>query len=285
MSTGKPPSATRTAIWNVQRLFGSVGLAAHRQLFMQLVLREIAGRYRGSTLGILWSMLTPLLMLGIFTFVFGSVFRSRWAGSADHTSTGDFSVILFTGLIVFQLFSEIVTKAPTLVLSNSNYVKKVVFPLEILAPGAVGSALFHAAVSFAVLLVIKLAVSGSIPLTAFLLPIVLAPLVLLCLGLSWFLSSLGVYYRDINQILGTLVTALMFLSPIFYPISALPAWLQTWLVFNPIALPVEQARNVAVFGNQPHWPPLVIYWIVSCLIAWLGYRWFQKTSKGFADVL
>jgi len=261
-------------------------------LIISLIRREIAGRYRGSLLGILWSMLTPLFMLAVYTFVFGIVLRTRWAGEgaravagAAEPSTAEFAVILFAGLIVFQLFAEVINRAPTLILSNANYVTKVVFPLEILPVVALGSALFHTGVSLLVLLVFRLAVFGVIPATALLLPVVLAPFCLVILGLTWFIAALGVYYRDINQVLGTLVTALLFLSPIFFPLSALPEWLRPWVALNPISFPVEATRAVLIFGTLPDLAGLAAYTAIGLVIATLGYAWFQKTRKGFADVL
>ncbi len=254
-------------------------------LILPLVRREIISRYRGSVLGILWSLLTPLLMLAVYTFMFGTVFKARWGGASANASTGEFAVILFAGLIIFQLFAEVINRAPTLILANSNYVKKVVFPLETLVPVALGSALFQVGVSLVVLFGFMLFVYGSIPLTALWLPIVLAPFCLMLLGLGWFLASLGVFVRDINQFLGTLVTAMMFLSPIFFPLSSLPKWLQGWLILNPLTLPVEQARNVLIFGKMPEFLLLAIYSVVSLFVAVAGYWWFQKTRKGFADVI
>ncbi len=266
-------------------------LAWRLELAVQLARREVAGRYRGSALGILWSLLTPLLMLAVYTFVFGAVFKARWtppsaaAAAAAQPSTGEFAIVLFAGLIVFQIFSEVVTRAPSLVLSNANYVKKVVFPLEILPLVAMGSALFHAAVSLLVLFGFMLAVHGAIPLAALWLPVVLAPYCLLILGLTWFLAAFGVYYRDIGQFLGTLVTALMFLSPIFFPLSALPEWIRPWVALNPIALPVEETRGVLIWGKTPDFTGLALYMGVALAVAALGYLWFEKTRKGFADVL
>jgi lipopolysaccharide transport system permease protein len=247
--------------------------------------REIAGRYRGSLLGVAWSLLTPIFMLAIFTFVFGAVFRSRWGAGQEEATTGEFAVILFAGLIVFQFFAEVINRSPGLVLANANYVKKVVFPLEILVPVAMLAALFHTAVSYVVLFGFLLAVHGSIPPTALLLPAILAPYCLLVTGLAWFLSSLGVYYRDIAQVLGTLVTALMFLSPIFYPVAALPEWLRPWVALNPIAMPVEETRNVVIFGLLPDLAGLAWYSLLSLVVAAFGLGWFALTRKGFADVL
>ncbi|MFN0263114.1 ABC transporter permease [Tepidamorphus sp. 3E244] len=253
-------------------------------LALPMIRREVIGRYRGSLLGILWSLLTPLLMLAVYTFVFGTIFKARWAGASEDASVAEFAVILFSGLISFQLFAEVIGRAPGLILSNQNYVKKVVFPLEVLIPVALGSALFHAAVSYAILLVFIQKIHG-IPWTALLLPLVIAPFCLLILGLSWFLASIGTFVRDIGQFVGTVVTALLFLSPVFYPISALPAWLQPWLMMNPAALPVTLSREVLIFGKPPDFSALGLYTLIAAAIAGLGYLWFQKTRKGFADVL
>jgi lipopolysaccharide transport system permease protein len=257
---------------------------------MQLARREILGRYRGSTLGLLWSLLTPLFMLAIYTFVFGTIFKARWsgteAGAAGETqSTAEFAIILFAGLIVFQLFAEVINRAPTLILSHATYVKKIVFPLEILPIVALGSALFHALISLAVLLGFTLFVHGSIPATALLLPFVLAPFLVMILGLAWFLASLGVYVRDISQVLGTVVTALLFLSPIFFPASALPEHIRPFIFLNPLALPAEETRDVLLWGKAPDWHALGLYAIVAVGVATLGRLWFEKTRKGFADVL
>ncbi len=254
-------------------------------LLVQLTLREISSRYRGSILGVFWSLLTPLFMLAVYALVFGSVLRARWEGASSDASMAEFAVILFAGLIVFQIFSDVVTRAAGLILANRNYVTKIVFPLEILVPVALGSALFQAAVSFVVLFLFMIFVFGSIPLSALLLPVPLIPFCLIILGLSWFLASLGTYLRDIGQILGTIVTAMMFLSPIFFPLSRLPEWIQPWVLLNPIALPVEQVRNVVIFNKGLDWQALGIYFFISLIIAYSGYWFFQKTKKGFADVL
>lgn len=264
--------------------FGT-GLIANRQLLGQLIRREVVGRYKGSALGIFWSLLTPFFMLTVFTLVFGTVFPSRWPGASADASIAEYAVILFAGLTVFQLFGEVVNRAPGLVLSNGNFVKKVVFPLELLAPVALGSGLFHLGVSFVVLLFAVLIVFGAVPASALLLPLVLVPYALLILGITWFLAALGVYYRDVGQLLGPMVTALMFLSPIFYPLSALPDWLRGWITFNPIALPVEETRAVLILGRMPDLVALSIYGAIAFVIATIGFIWFQKTRKGFADVL
>lgn len=253
-------------------------------LVITLTHREIVGRYRGSILGVLWSLLTPLFMLGVYTFVFSTVFKTRWTAGGDD-ATAEFAIMLFAGLLVYQLFAEVVNRAPSLVLVNANYVKRVVFPLQILPVVALGSALFHLLVGLVVLLVFITVIHGPPPPTAVLLPLVLAPLCLLTLGLAWFLASLGVFIRDINQVLAPIVTALMFLSPIFYSLDALPESVRRWVVFNPLALPVEQTRDVLIAGKFPNFAALGLYFVVAVGVAVLGYVWFQKTRKGFGDVL
>jgi lipopolysaccharide transport system permease protein len=254
-----------------------------RSLIVQMVKREIIGRYRGSALGILWSLLTPLFMLAVYTFVFGTVFQMRWKDAG--VTTPEFATLVFAGLIPFNLFAEVVNRAPKLILENVNFVKKVVFPLEILPVVALGAALFHAVVSLVVLLGFIIALTGSLSPTALLLPIVWLPFLLFILGVAWLLASLGVYFRDISQLLSTIVTALMFLSPIFFPSSALPDWLRPYLFLNPLTLPIEQTRDVSIWGRVPDPAAFAGYVIMTIIVAWLGYVWFQRTRKGFADVL
>lgn len=192
----------------------------NRSLIRALVQREVVGRYRGSFMGILWSFFNPVFMLIVYTFVFSVVFKARWSGGSD--SKTEFALILFAGLIVFNLFAECFNRSPTLILSNANYVKKVVFPLEILPWITVGSALFHMIISLAVWMLAYLILFGAPHITVLLFPLIILPLLLLIMGLTWALASLGVYLRDVAQFIGILTTVLMFLSPIFYPASALP---------------------------------------------------------------
>lgn len=256
----------------------------NRQLIAQMTKREVVGRYRGSVMGMAWSFFNPILMLTVYTFVFSVVFKARWGLGTDETKT-DFAILVFVGMILHGLFAECVNRAPGLILGNVNYVKKVVFPLEILPCIALGSALFHAGISFIVLVVAQLLLSGSLPWTLILFPMVLLPLILATLGVAWFLASLGVYVRDIGQITGVFTTVLMFLSPVFYPIANLPADYQVWLRLNPLTYIIEESRNVLVHGIFPDIVAWVTYTLVGLVMAWLGYWWFQKTRKGFADVI
>lgn len=255
----------------------------HRQLIAQMVKRGVLGRYRGSFFGLLWSFATPIMMLAVYTFVFSVVFQARWGAVAG--SRVDFALVLFAGLIVFNLFAECISAAPTLILSNANYVKKIVFPLEILPWVTLGSALFHAGISLVVLLVALLLTGSSLTVSALLLPLIIAPLLLMIVGLCWLLASFGVFVRDVGQIVGMILTVLMFLSPIFFPVSALPEGVRSWLVLNPLAFVIEQARDVLIWGRYPNWSGLVIYSICALIFAWVGFFWFQKTRKGFADVI
>ncbi len=254
-----------------------------RSLIWQMTKRDVIGRYRGSVMGILWSLLNPILMLTVYTFVFSVVFQARW-GEASISKT-EFAVILFVGMIIHALFAECVNRAPSLILGNVNYVKKVVFPLEILPWVAMGSALFHAAISVLVLLVVFALIHFYLNWTVLFLPLLLIPLVLFTMGVTWFLASIGVFLRDVGQTTGIITTIMMFLSPVFYPVSALPEAYRPLLHINPLTFMIEQARNILIWGKPLDWPGLGVYFASSLLVAWLGLFWFQKTRKGFADVL
>jgi lipopolysaccharide transport system permease protein len=255
----------------------------NRDLIIQMAKREVVGRYRGSVLGIVWSFFNPILMLAVYTFVFSVVFKARWHSTSD--SKTDFAIVLFAGMIVFGIFSECMTRAPNLVLANPNYVKKVVFPLEILPWVTLGAALFHATVSLGVLLVFVLIVNHVLAWSVILMPIVLLPLLLMALGLGWFLGSLGVYLRDVGQSVGIFTTVLMFLSPVFYPVANLPEVYQRLVMLNPLAIILEQSRGVLLWSKMPDLTVFALLLIVSAIFAWLGFAWFQMTRKGFADVL
>lgn len=258
-------------------------LWANRSLLAGLIRREIAGRYQGSTLGILWSLFNPVLMLAVYTFFFSVIFRVRWLGGSG--SKTEFALILFAGLLVFNFFAECITRAPSLILSNVNYVKKIIFPLELLPVVVMGSAGFHLLVSFVVWLVFYIVIFGVPHAGVLLFPIVLVPLVLLTLGVAWFLASLGVYLRDVSQVVGSLMPVLMFLSPVFYPLKSLPEEFRGVVHVSPVTVAVEQARDVMYWGVPLDWQVWGGYLAISGVIAWLGFSWFQKTRKGFADVL
>jgi len=258
-------------------------LWTHRSLLAGLIRREIIGRYKGSFLGILWSFFNPVLMLAVYTFFFSVVFKARWGGGSG--SKTEFALILFSGLLVFNFFAECINRSPGVILSNVNYVKKVIFPLELLPVVVMGSAFFHLLISLLVWLGFYVVFFGIPHVKVLLFPVVIMPLALLTLGFSWFLATLGVYLRDVSQVVVTLVPVLMFMSPIFYPIKILPENLQIVIYFSPITIAVEQARAVLYWGESINWLLWSGYLVVSTIIACSGFAWFQKTRKGFADVL
>jgi lipopolysaccharide transport system permease protein len=255
----------------------------HRSLIHASAKREVLGRYRGSALGLLWSFFNPLFMLAVYTFVFSVIFQARWGGGSG--SKTEFALLLFAGLIMFNLFAECINRAPGLILGNVNYVKKVVFPLEILPFVGLISALYHALISLLVWLVAYVVFFGVPHATVLYLPLVVLPFALFIMGLSWALASLGVFLRDVSQFIGVVTMSMMFLSPIFYPASALPEAYRHILFINPLTPVIELARDVMYWGKAPNFAMLSLYFVATLAIAWLGFAWFQKTRKGFADVI
>lgn len=256
----------------------------NRQLIMQMTKREVVGRYKGSAMGLAWSFFNPVFMLVVYTFVFSVVFKARWGVGGEDSKTL-FAVVLFVGMIVHGLFAEVVNRAPSLILSNVNYVKKVVFPLEILPVISMAAALFHSMVSLCVLLIAFVVFNGYLQWTAIFIPLILLPFVIFTLGLAWMLASIGVFLRDVGQVIGMVTTVMMFLAPVFYPVTAVPEQFRHWLLANPLTFIIEQAREVLIWGHIPNWIGLGIYTVAATLVAWAGYVLFQKTRKGFADVL
>ncbi len=274
---------------NPQRPFGLSPAAMfrsawdNRRLIWQLTKREVLGRYRGSMMGLLWSFLTPLVMLAVYTFVFSVVFELRWGPQPRRKS--DVAMMMFAGMIVHNLFAECASRAPSLILSNPSFVKRVVFPLEILPLVSLGSALFHTLVSLLVLLGFSLTLQQQVHWTTMAMPFVLLPLVLLTVGLSWFLASLGVYIRDVGHTIGLVVLMLLFLSPVIYPASAVPEEYRIWINLNPLTFIIEQTRTAVLSGGAMDWVGLLLFVGGGLTVAWLGFAWFQKTRRGFADVL
>ena len=256
----------------------------NRLLIFKMTHREVVGRYKGSILGLVWSLLNPVIMLAIYTFVFSVVFKARWGVVRDESEVM-FAMILFVGMIIHTFFSETIIRAPSLINNNVNFVKKVIFPLEILPVISVSLGLFHALVSIIVLLGLFVITHGYLHWTVIFFPIVFFPLVICALGLGLIFASLGVYLRDIEQTVGIMTTILMFLSPVFYPVSALPEKFKPWMMANPLTLVIEEARAVLIRGLAPDWRGLLIYIFLSTLFAWIGYFLFQKTRSGFSDVL
>ena len=256
----------------------------NRALTRQMIRREVVARYRGSVLGLAWSFLNPLLLLSVYTFVFGYVFRARTGTGAANMP--EYAMRLFAGLIVFRFFADCLSQAPRLVLGRANFVKRVVFPLEILSWVDVGAALFHAATSTAILVLGCAVIRHAVPWTLLLVPAALFPLALMTLGFSWFLSSLGVYVRDITHVVNLLTMVLMFLSPVFYETSVLPSWMQPFFYVNPLTVPIELFRSVVLGGaHLAQAEAWALYLLASLAVAWAGFACFQKARGGFADVL
>lgn len=265
-------------------------LWARRDMIAQFTRREIEGRYRSSLLGLAWSFINPLVLLLVYTFVFGVVFRQRWSGitgqpAEDGTGLAQFGLVLFAGLIVFGIFSESINRAPGLIVSTPNYVKRVVFPLEILPVSSLGSALFHAIVSLSVLLALHLALGGRPLLSWLLIPIVVLPVVALTLGLSWLLASLGVFIRDLTYSVTLAVQVLFFITPIFYPASAIPASWRAVVHYNPLAPAIEAMRTVVFTGPAVEWEGLAVSGALGLAVMLLGYAWFMRTRRAFGDVI
>ena len=259
-------------------------LYLHRDLLSQFVRREVEGRYRGSNMGILWSLANPLFMLAMYTFVFSVIFKARWRPEGEVTQ-GEFAITLFAGLIAFNLFAESVNRAPSLIIGNLNYVKRVVFPLQILPVSALGAALFHALVSVVILVGGELLILGRLPRGITLLPLAALPLIAFTLGLSWLLASLGVYLRDTAHAVGIATQVLFFCTPVLYRIDAVPEPFRSFISLNPLSPVVDGFRRTLVWNEPLDWAAWLAVTVVSGVVFCLGYAWFMKTRSGFADVV
>ncbi len=259
----------------------------NRHLIVQMTKREVLRLYKGSIIGLAWAFFNPIFMLAVYTVIFSVVFKARWGSDrfdGDENKL-QFAVVIFVGMIVLGLVSDALNRAPGLILSNVNYVKKVVFPIEILPVVAMGTAFFHSLISLSVLLAALVFFNGYLNWTVVFIPLILLPLVILTLGLAWMLASIGVFLRDVGQVTGVITRMLLFLSPVFYQVTAVPEKFRPIIMANPLTFIIEQAREVLIWGHLPNWLGLGIYTLVATCVAWVGYVWFQKTRKGFADVL
>ncbi len=274
---------SNTTRYRADPLYIPGSIVEHRFVIGQLAKRAILGRYRGTVLGLLWSLVTPLLLLAVYTFVFGTILQVRWVSQSG--GNAEFAAILFSGMLVHGILAECLTQASTLIVANPQYVKKVVFPLEALPWVTVISAFFQGVISTGILLAYLFFVQGGIPWTAVLFPIPLFVLAFVCIAAGWLISATAVYLKDIAQMMGLLSTVLFFMAPILYPKTALPVEFQNLLYLNPLTYIIEQFRAVVLWGELPNWNGLALYGIASVAVAWMSLAWFQKTRKGFADVL
>lgn len=255
----------------------------HAGLIRTFAAREVHSRYRQSWLGALWVLLTPLLMLGVYTFVFRHVFQVRWGVTQE--SNLSFAIRLYAGLAVFNFFAECASRAPRLILDQPHLVKKVVFPLEILPWVGAVAALVHLAVALAMLLGLSLFELGRLPPTLIALPLVWLPLIPLTVGIGWWLAAVGTYVRDVGQLIAMVLSLLMFLSPIFFPVEALPIAIRGWMSLNPLALIITETRHVLIDGIWPHWGALALNFAACALVAAGGAAFFRTARTGFADVV
>lgn len=256
----------------------------NRRLVMELTKRDIAGRYQGSVLGAFWSLINPLILLGMYSFVFGVIFKSRWNNDPSSGLLG-FSILIFAGMLIHGLFSEVSQRATELIVGNANYVKKVIFPLEILPWMTVLTGLFHMAMASIVLLAGIFLMEQRLPVTIFLAPLVILAYIPFVAGVGWILASIGVFFRDLKQLVGVLTALMQFLAPVFYPLSSVPPKLRVLIEANPLTLIITQLRTVAIDGQLPDWIGLTRYFVFSCLFALVSLWWFKRTSKAFADVV
>jgi lipopolysaccharide transport system permease protein len=262
-------------------LFSVIG--RNRSLVMELTRREILGRYRGASFGMLWSLFSPFLMLLVYTLAFGFVLKGRWPGAG--TSTWDFAIIVFVGLIVHGMFAECLTRSPQLIVGNANLVKRVVFPLDLLVWSMAFTALFHLGMNTLVLLGLRLFAEGQVAPTALLFPIVVLPLLVLTVGVAWIVSALGVFFRDLGQVVGVVATAMLFLSSAIVPVASVPEQYRLAFQLNPLTFIIDQSREVLLWNRMPDWTGLAIYMAIALVVAFVGHALFAKMRRGFADVL
>jgi lipopolysaccharide transport system permease protein len=255
----------------------------NRNLIVSLAIRDLSSRYRGSYLGYFWSLVTPLVMLVLYTFIFKNVFGSKWP--VENLTNASFAMILYTGITTFNIFSECILKAPNLVLNNVSYVKKIVFPLDALPWISIVQSLFHALMAFLVWIAAYFLLIGQPSIKILLLPIIVTPLIFITLGFAWLLSSIGVYVKDLSEFLGSVIAGLMFLSPIFYPITAIPEEFRYLIYLNPVTPTINFVRDILNWNLPIDWFFWAKYAVVSYIFSCFGLLWFQKTRVGFADVL
>lgn len=258
-------------------------LIRNRSLIYELTRREINSKYKNNSLGILWLLILPLIMISIYTFVFSIIFEARWG--QDDSNKLDFALLLFIGLVIYNIFADCLVRSPQIIINHQNFVKKVIFPLEILPVVLVLSTLFNACVSICIWILFYALSNGWLPATIIYFPLIFFPIFFINIGISMILSAIGVYLRDIQHIMGVFVTILMFLSPIFYPMEAVPSYLHRYLNINPLSQLIEQCRNIMFFGIQPTFSTVVVLWLFGFIILLFGLWVFQKLRSGFADVI
>src|SRR5499426_3501952 len=269
--------ATHRAIW--QPLWQ---LPSRAELIFSFAKRELLGRYKGSALGIAWAVLTPVVMIAIFTFIFAGIFGARFGANDSHW---DYALYLFCGLLPWTMFQESVQQSANTIVVHSNLVKRVVFPLETLPAAQVLAALGNQLFATIALLIASIIIRQRLELTALWLPVLLILQLLFALGASWLIASLGVFLRDITQGITLLLMAWMYLTPIIYPESLVPEGLRLYVNFNPFTALVRSYRRIFLEGAAPDWSGLAYFSAFALVIFVFGYCWFARTRKSFADVV
>lgn len=256
---------------------------ANGSLIWLLVQREILKRYRGSILGLTWSILTPLVLLAIYTAVFSSVLKMQW--SPGRSGFGDFALMLFCGLVPFNFLNEALSGSVMSIAGSPNYVRRIAFPVEVLPCVQVGSAAVHAAISTVILLFGILLLMGEYHWTIIVLPLVWLPYLVFTVALCLLAAGVGVFVRDIGHLVGLVMSVLFFLSPIFYPVTAVPESVQWFFSLNPIAQIAAGVRNACVEGRLPDWSSWSLHLLAGAALLLASAGWFQSVRKRFSDVL
>jgi len=257
-------------------------LPSRSQLVFSFAKREMLGRYKGSALGMAWAVLTPVVMIAIFTFIFAGIFGARFGANDSHW---EYAIYLFCGLLPWAMVQESVQTSATTIVNHSNLVKRVVFPLETLPAAQVFAALGNQLFATVALLLATLIIRQRLELTAFWLPVLIIPQLVFALGAAWLIASLGVFLRDISQGVALLLMAWMYLTPIIYPESMVPDRFRTFINSNPFTPLVRSYRHIFLDGMTPDWRGLAYFSAFALVIFIFGYWWFARTRKSFADVV
>lgn len=274
----KPRSARRlTTPYDIVR-----PLISHRYLLAQLVKREVYGKYKRSRYGLFWILGQPLLLLLGYTLVFGVFLNTRFGGAGTST---EFALVLFSGLIFYNFFGEVMQRSVQLIQTNAPFVKKVVFPLQLLHWSVVIASMVHAAFSFAVWIIFSLIIHGSVPIAVLWIPAIFIPFALFTLGCAWLLSGYAVFHPDAEHLVPVSLLLLMFLSPLFYQISSVPERFRSAMEFNPLTWVLEEARSVMIIGDHPNFAHMLIGTSIAIAVAWIGLASFMANREGFADAV
>ena len=257
-----------------------------REIIKQLTIRDVGLKYKGSKLGICWAAINPLLMLSVYTLIFSQVFKARWGDSAVHADDPIyFGLNIFCGLIIFNMYAECVARGPRSISSNPNFVKKIIFPLSTLGVTVVGSALTQALINCMILIMIEMTFMHNLPITTLAIPMIWLPVILQLLGITWILSVVGIFLRDIEQVMNAVISALMFMSPIFYPSGALPQKIRWIAEVNPLTFGIEETRNLLIKGNMTQTSEWMLQMLLSLVICQCGYWFLDRTKKHFGDLV